>query len=59
MPTVLAGLAEIAENVGFARGKGSMNLHEYQAKEVFRGYGIPVPAECHAAAPVDMSRAAE
>jgi succinyl-CoA synthetase beta subunit len=21
-----------------------MNLHEYQAKEVFRGYGIPVPA---------------
>ena len=21
-----------------------MNLHEYQAKEVFRSYGIPVPA---------------
>jgi succinyl-CoA synthetase beta subunit len=21
-----------------------MNLHEYQAKEVFRGYGVPVPA---------------
>ena len=21
-----------------------MNLHEYQAKEVFRSYGVPVPA---------------
>ncbi|HVC30883.1 MAG TPA: ATP-grasp domain-containing protein, partial [Steroidobacteraceae bacterium] len=21
-----------------------MNLHEYQAKEIFRNYGIPVPA---------------
>src|SRR6185312_12124731 len=24
--------------------RGSMNLHEYQAKEVFRSYGIAVPA---------------
>ena len=28
----------------FARGKVPMNLHEYQAKEVFRSYGIAVPA---------------
>jgi succinyl-CoA synthetase beta subunit len=25
-------------------GAATMNLHEYQAKEVFRSYGVPVPA---------------
>ncbi len=28
-----------------------MNLHEYQAKDVFRSYGIPVPAGRVAASP--------
>jgi succinyl-CoA synthetase beta subunit len=27
-----------------AHGREPMNLHEYQAKDLFRGYGIPVPA---------------
>jgi succinyl-CoA synthetase beta subunit len=36
-----------------------MNLHEYQAKEVFRSYGIPVPAGAVAASPEEAAAAAE
>ncbi len=35
-----------------------MNLHEYQAKEVFRSYGIPVPAGKVAASPEEAVEAA-
>jgi len=37
----------------------SMNLHEYQAKEVFAAYGIPVPAGRVAATPDEAVAAAE
>jgi len=36
-----------------------MNLHEYQAKEVFRGYGIPVPAGRSAATADEAVQAAQ
>ena len=36
-----------------------MNLHEYQAKEIFRRYGIPVPAGKVAASPEAAAAAAE
>jgi succinyl-CoA synthetase beta subunit len=36
-----------------------MNLHEYQAKEVFRKYGIPVPAGQVASTPEEAVKAAE
>ena len=36
--------ANFKENARFARGALLMNLHEYQAKDLFRAYGIPVPA---------------
>lgn len=36
-----------------------MNLHEYQAKEVFRSYGIPVPAGQVAASAPEAAAAAE
>ncbi|MBM4212222.1 MAG: ADP-forming succinate--CoA ligase subunit beta [Gammaproteobacteria bacterium] len=36
-----------------------MNLHEYQAKEVFAAYGIPVPAGRAAATPDEAVAAAE
>jgi succinyl-CoA synthetase beta subunit len=36
-----------------------MNLHEYQAKEVFRTYGIPVPAGKVAASPEAAAAAAQ
>ena len=35
-----------------------MNLHEYQAKDVFRSYGIPVPAGKVAASPEEAVEAA-
>ena len=35
-----------------------MNLHEYQAKEIFRNYGIPVPAGQVAASPDEAAAAA-
>jgi succinyl-CoA synthetase beta subunit len=35
-----------------------MNLHEYQAKDVFRGYGIPVPAGKVAASAEEAAAAA-
>jgi len=37
----------------------SMNLHEYQAKEVYAAYGIPVPAGRVAATPDEAVAAAE
>jgi succinyl-CoA synthetase beta subunit len=36
-----------------------MNLHEYQAKEIFRGYGIPVPAGKVAGTPAQAVEAAQ
>jgi len=39
--------------------KTAMNLHEYQAKDVFRSYGIPVPAGRVAASPDEAASAAE
>ena len=36
-----------------------MNLHEYQAKEIFRKYGIPVPAGRPAATPEEAVAAAK
>jgi succinyl-CoA synthetase beta subunit len=36
-----------------------MNLHEYQAKEVFRSYGIPVPAGKVASSPEEAAAAAQ
>src|SRR6202035_3675604 len=36
----------------------TMNLHEYQAKDVFRGYGIPVPAGQVAASAEEAAAAA-
>jgi succinyl-CoA synthetase beta subunit len=36
-----------------------MNLHEYQAKDVFRSFGIPVPAGRIAASPEEAVAAAE
>jgi succinyl-CoA synthetase beta subunit len=36
-----------------------MNLHEYQAKDVFRSYGIPVPAGRVAASPEEAASAAQ
>jgi len=36
-----------------------MNLHEYQAKEIFRSYGIPVPAGKVAATPAQAVEAAQ
>src|SRR5579884_4106565 len=35
-----------------------MNLHEYQAKDLFRTYGIPVPAGRVAASPEEAAEAA-
>ena len=35
-----------------------MNLHEYQAKEVFRSYGIPVPAGKVATSPEEAAEVA-
>jgi succinyl-CoA synthetase beta subunit len=35
-----------------------MNLHEYQAKDVFRSYGVPVPAGKVAASPSEAGAAA-
>jgi succinyl-CoA synthetase beta subunit len=37
----------------------SMNLHEYQAKEVFAAYGIPVPAGRVASTPDEAAAAAD
>jgi succinyl-CoA synthetase beta subunit len=36
----------------------NMNLHEYQAKDIFRSYGIPVPAGKVAASPEEAVHAA-
>ncbi|PKN29812.1 MAG: ADP-forming succinate--CoA ligase subunit beta [Deltaproteobacteria bacterium HGW-Deltaproteobacteria-21] len=36
-----------------------MKLHEYQAKEIFRKYGIPVPEGCVASSPDEAAAAAD
>lgn len=36
-----------------------MNIHEYQAKELLRGYGVPVPKGIVAASPEEALRAAK
>src|SRR5581483_10717890 len=47
-----------AAHAGCARGE-TMNLHEYQAKEVFRSYGIPIPTGAVAANPEEAVAAAQ
>jgi succinyl-CoA synthetase beta subunit len=42
----------------FRRGAAAMNLHEYQAKEIFRTYGIAVPAGKVAASDAEAVEAA-
>jgi len=51
-----AGLFE--ENARSTRGGRAMNLHEYQAKELFRRYGIPVPPGQVAASAEEAAAAA-
>jgi len=51
-----AGLFE--ENARSTRGGRAMNLHEYQAKELFRRYGIPVPPGKVAASAEEAAAAA-
>jgi succinyl-CoA synthetase beta subunit len=41
------------------RARGTMNLHEYQAKELFRRYGVAVPAGQVAATPEEAVAAAK
>ena len=36
-----------------------MNLHEYQAKQLFRNYGMPVPNSAVASSADDAAKAAE
>src|SRR5690348_2451905 len=40
-------------------GANSMNIHEYQAKEVLRGFGVPVPAGQPAFSVEEAVKAAE
>ncbi len=47
------------ENARFACTAVTMNLHEYQAKDIFRGYGIAVPAGQVAANADEAAAAAE
>src|SRR6516225_10454098 len=47
-----------AQNAGFAPKAATMNLHEYQAKDLFRSYGIPVPAGKVASSPEEALEAA-
>jgi len=51
-----AGVFE--DNAAFTRKASTMNLHEYQAKDLFRSYGIPVPAGKVAASPEEAQEAA-
>jgi succinyl-CoA synthetase beta subunit len=43
----------------FVENAPAMNLHEYQAKEVFASYGIPVPSGRVAATPDEAAEAAK
>ena len=47
------------DNARFARTAVTMNLHEYQAKDIFRSYGIAVPAGRVAANADEAAAAAE
>jgi len=51
-----AGVFE--DNAAFTRKASTMNLHEYQAKDLFRSYGILVPAGKVAASPEEAQEAA-
>ena len=50
---------DFRENARFARTAVMMNLHEYQSKDIFRGYGIAVPAGRVAANADEAAAAAE
>src|ERR1700722_8252461 len=50
---------DFRENARFARTAVTMNLHEYQAKDVFRNYGIAVPTGRVAANADEAVKAAE
>ncbi|EQD59794.1 ATP-grasp fold, succinyl-CoA synthetase-type domain protein, partial [mine drainage metagenome] len=61
---LLAGVVLFGENPPlYAFGQdfksSKMNLHEYQAKALFRKYGIPVPAGRPASTPEEAVAAAE
>jgi len=43
----------------FRRGGSRMKIHEYQAKEILRGYGIPVPKGKMAETPEEARKVAE
>jgi succinyl-CoA synthetase beta subunit len=58
-PTCWSGAGVFEQNARFPRTRPrTMNLHEYQAKDLFRGYGIPVPAGKVAASPEEAVAAA-
>jgi len=54
---VPGGLLENTRPRSLGHSTTAMNLHEYQSKDVFRSYGIPVPAG-HVATTVDEAAAA-
>jgi succinyl-CoA synthetase beta subunit len=54
----LATAAQFRDNVIFDPAGGAMNLHEYQAKDIFRSSGVPVPAGKVAAGPEEAVEAA-
>jgi len=57
---LLASQGDFRENARlFARTAVTMNLHEYQAKDIFRSYGIAVPAGRVAASAAEAAEAAE
>jgi len=49
----------IISPLNFKRGRGRMKIHEYQAKEILRGYGIPVPKGRTAETPEEAGKVAE
>ena len=56
---LLATGGDFRENAPlFAYGRVAMNLHEYQAKDIFRSYGIAVPAGHVAASAEEAVKAA-
>ena len=57
--TMLVTHREFRDNARFARTAVTMNLHEYQAKDIFRSYGIAVPAGRVAANANEAAAAAE
>ena len=55
----VATAGQFRENVRLYANGPTMNLHEYQAKELFRGCGIPVPAGKVASSAEEAVAAAE